>query len=99
MLAVLFYAFTEPSGACGDNPNVNGVDYDCVKGVDLDGDTDDDAPYSHGIPEGEKYDRSPGLGPDPVTGIDPCGRPDLVIDIRDVLAVLAQAFVVDCSAP
>ena len=38
VLAVLFYAFTEPTGACGDNPNANGVDYDCVKGVDLDGD-------------------------------------------------------------
>jgi hypothetical protein len=99
VLAVLLYAFAGPSGACGDNPNVNGVDYDCVKGVDLDGDTDDDAPYSHGIPEGQKYDRSAGLGPDPVTGIDPAGPPDNVVDIRDVLAILAQAFVVDCSGP
>ena len=97
VLAVLLYAFTEPTGVCGDNPNVNGVDYDCVKGVDLDGDSTDDAGTSHNIPEGQKYDRSPGLGPDPVTGIDPAGPPDEVIDIRDVLATLAQAFVVDCS--
>jgi hypothetical protein len=99
VLAVLFYAFTEPTGICGDNPNSNGVDYDCVKGVDLDGDTDDDAAYSHGIPEGQKYDRTAGLNPDPVTAVDPCGPPDNVIDMRDVLAVLAQAFVVDCSGP
>ena len=97
VLAVMFYAFAEPTASCGDNPNSNGVDYDCVKGVDLDGDTDDDAPYSHGIVEGLKYDRSPGPGPDVVTGVDPAGPPDNVVDIRDVLAVLAQAFVVDCS--
>jgi hypothetical protein len=97
VLAVLFYAFTEPSGVCGDNPNANGVDYDCAKGVDLDGDTDDDAAYSHGIPEGQKYDRSAGLDPDSGTGVDPCGPPNGVVDIRDVLAVLAQAFDVDCS--
>jgi hypothetical protein len=43
------------------------------------------------------YDRSPGLGPDPVTGKDPAGPPNGVVDIGDVLGTLAQAFVVDCS--
>jgi hypothetical protein len=97
VLGVLMYVFTTPTGICGDNPNSNGVDYDCVKGVDLDGDTDDDAAYSHGIPEGVKYDRTAGLDPDPETGVDPSGPPDDVIDIRDMLAVLAQSFVVSCS--
>jgi hypothetical protein len=92
-LAVIFYAFTEEGGP----PNVNGVSYDTVKGMDVDGDTTDDVGTSHGIKEGWKYDRSAGLGPDPVTGVDPAGPPDGVIDIRDALAVMAQAFVVDCS--
>jgi len=66
--------------------------------VDLDGDTDNDIPPPlHNIPEGQKYDRSAGPGPDLVTGVDPAGPPDNVVDIRDVLAVLAQGFVVDCS--
>jgi hypothetical protein len=102
VLAVLFYAFTEENASfpgCGDNPNSNGVDYDCVKGVDLNGDSTDDVGTSHNIKEGVKYDRSAGLGPDPVTGIDPAGPPNDVVDIRDVLATLAQAFVVDCSGP
>ena len=95
VLAVLLYAFAQEDGP----PNVNGVDYDAVKGVDLDGDTDNDIPpLLHPIKEGLKYDRSPGLGPDPVTGIDPAGLPDGVIDIRDVLAALAQ-FGLDCSGP
>jgi hypothetical protein len=99
VLAVLFYAFTEPTGVCGDNANANGVDYDCVKGVDLNGDSTDDVGTSHNIMEGLKYDRHAGVGPDPVTGIYPAGPPDGVVDIRDVLATLAQAFVVDCSGP
>jgi hypothetical protein len=102
-LAVLFYAFTEENPSfpgCGDNPNANGVDYDCVKGVDLDGDTGNDIPPPlQPIKEGLKYDRSPGPGPDPATGIDPAGPPDGTIDLRDLLATVAQAFVVDCISP
>jgi hypothetical protein len=93
VLAVLFYGFAEEGGP----PNASGVAYDSVKGMDIDGDSTDDVGTSHGIREGQKYDRSPGLGPDPVTGIDPAGPPDGIIDVRDVLAVLAQAFVIDCS--
>jgi hypothetical protein len=94
VLAVIFYAFSEDNGA----PNVNGVDYDAIKGVDLDGDTDSDIPPPPPpIEEGLKYDRSSAMGLDPATGIVPAGPPNGVIDISDVLAVLAQAFVVDCS--
>ncbi len=92
-LAVMFYAFAEEGGS----PNANGVSYDSIKGMDLDGDGIDDVGTSHGIHEGWKYDRSAGLGPDAGTGIDPAGPPDGVVDVRDILAVLAQAFVVDCS--
>jgi hypothetical protein len=95
VLATLFYAFAQDNGP----PNANGVDYDSIKGVDLNGDSTDDAGTSHNIKEGLKYDRSAGLGPDPVTGIDPAGPPNNVVDIRDVLAALAQAFVVNCSGP
>jgi hypothetical protein len=101
VLAVLFYAFT----AHNDVPNANGVDYDSTKGilpphdttliVDLDGDTVLDVPLVVGV----QYDRSPGLPPDPVTGIDPVGPPDGVIDMFDVLMVASQAFKVDCSGP
>jgi hypothetical protein len=97
VLATAFYAFTEQTDVCGDNPNVNGVDYDCIKGWDGDGDSVNDADPVHDIPEGLKYDRTAGPGPDPQTGIYPCGPPDGAIDIRDVLAVIAQAFVVDCT--
>jgi hypothetical protein len=94
VLAVLFYAFADDNGG----PNANGVDYDTIKGVDLNGDSVNDIlPPFHPIEEGQKYDRSPGLGPDPITGIDPAGPPNGTIDIGDVLATLAQAFVVDCS--
>jgi hypothetical protein len=95
VLAVTFYVFATDDGP----PNANQVDYDSIKGVDLDGDTDDDAPYSHGIEEGLKYDRSAGADPDPVTGKDPAGPPNGVINMIDVLATLAQAFAVDCSGP
>lgn len=67
----------------GAPPNVNDADYDS----DKNGDTH---------PDGQDYDRSPGAGPDPVTGIDPAGPPNGVIDIGDVLTALAQ-FALDCS--
>jgi hypothetical protein len=70
----------------GGPPNGDGVRYDS----DKNGDT---------TPDGRDYDRSPGAGPDPVTGIDPAGEPNGSIDIGDVLGALAQAFVVDCSGP
>jgi hypothetical protein len=93
VLAVLFYAFASDDGA----PNANGVDYDSIKGVDLDGDTDNDIPEPlHQIEEGQKYDRSYGAGPDPITGIYPAGPPNGSVDISDVLAVLAQVFRVNC---
>ncbi len=93
VLAVLFYAFADDNGG----PNANGVDYDSIKGWDGDGDSVNDADPIHDIEEGQKYDRSPGLGPSGDTGKDPAGAPNGSIDIGDVLAVLAQAFVVDCS--
>ncbi len=92
VLAVLEYAFADPGGP----PNANGVDYDSDKGIDMDADTVADIPPD-GVPDGIEYDRSSGLGPDPQTGKDPAGPPDDTIDISDVLAVLAQAFAVDCS--
>ncbi len=110
VLAVLFYAFSYDDGPC----NANGVDYDAMKGVDTNADTTNDnaGGVTHelrwevpGAPppnpyegDGVAYDRTPGLGPDPVTGIDPTGEPNGYVDIADVLAVLAQAFVVDCTA-
>ena len=39
----------------------------------------------------------PGAGP--VTGIDPAGLPNGVVNMIDVLAALAQALAVDCTAP
>lgn len=95
VVAVLFYVFADP----GQPPNANGVDYDAIKGVDLDGDSTDDLGIPLGIAEGVKYDRSSGLGPDPVTGINPAGPPNWSIDIEDMLAVLDQAYAVDCTAP
>jgi hypothetical protein len=83
VLAVLLYAFAEPTGACDDNPNASDVDYDC----DKNGDT---------VVDGRDYDRSAGAEPSPPWD---AGPPDDVVDIRDVLAALAQAFVVDCSGP
>ncbi len=90
-LAVSFYLFSEEGGP----PNANGVSYDSDKGNDTDGDTVADVPPDS-VPDGLGYDRSPGQGVDPVTGIDPAGPPDGVVDVRDFLAVLAQ-FGVDCS--
>jgi hypothetical protein len=83
VLAVLFYVGTSDGGGL----NANGVDYDTVKGVDLDGDTDDDAPYSHGIEEGLKYDRSVSPAPNPPWN---AGPPNGAITLSDVLAALAQ---------
>jgi subtilisin family serine protease len=74
VLAVLFYAFSEPTGACGDNPNASGADYDCDKDSD-------------GIADGVDYDRTPSVEPNPPWD---AGPPDGVVDIRDVLAVLIQ---------
>ena len=84
VLAVLFYAFAEKDK----DPNANGVDYDSLKGII--------PPHDTYLSAGVLYDRSPGLGPDPVTGIDPAGAPNGKVDMTDVLAALAQAFVVDC---
>jgi hypothetical protein len=90
VLAVLFYAGT----ATGYPPNANGVDYDTVKGVDLNGDTIDDAPYSHGIPEGQKYDRSVSAPPNPPWD---AGPPNGAINATDVIITLKQAGL-DCGA-
>lgn len=90
VLAVLFYTFADDEGP----PNANGVDYDADKGVDTDGDTVADIPPDS-VDDGLSYDRSP--GDPPVNGFDPAGPPNGVIDMGDVLAVLAQAYVVDCS--
>jgi hypothetical protein len=84
VLAVLFYVGTSDDGG----PNANGVDYDTIKGVDLDGDTDNDVPPPlHDIEEGVKYDRSPSAEPNPPWG---AGPPDGAVNMQDVLAVIAQ---------
>ncbi len=84
VLGVLFYTFADEGGP----PNANGVSYDTVKGsCDMDGDTTPDK-------EGLCYDRSPSAGPNPPWD---AGPPNSVIDMGDVLTVLAQAFVVDCT--
>jgi hypothetical protein len=94
VLATLFYVFTADDGGM----NANMVDYDSIKGVDLNGDTSNDImPPLHAIEEGQKYDRSAGLGPDPVTGKDPAGPPNGVVNMIDVLAALAQSFQVNCT--
>ncbi len=85
VLGVLFYTFADDDGP----PNANGVDYDTVKGSCGVG----------GVPDQEEglcYDRSG--SPDPNPPWD-AGEPNGVIDIGDVLAVLAQANQVDCSGP
>ncbi len=83
VLGVLFYVFADE----GAPPNPNGVSYDTVKGsCDLDGDTSADK-------EGLCYDRSAGTQPNPPWD---AGQPNGVIDIADVLAVLAQ-FGLDCT--
>jgi hypothetical protein len=94
VIAVLFYAGAQPSGVCGDNPNGNGVDYDCDKGVDTDGDTAANIPPD-GVPDGRSYDRTPSPPPNPPLD---AGPPDGAIDISDVLVALAQVGL-DCSGP
>ncbi len=95
VLAVGFYAFADDDGG----PNANGVDYDSLKDGDWTGPTvmypdgsldDDDA--------GRRYDRSAGDLPTP-HGFDPAGPPNGSVDIGDVLAVVAQAFAIDCPGP
>jgi hypothetical protein len=61
-------------------PNGNGVDYDS----DKNGDT---------VEDGRDYDRTPSMAPNPPWEVGP---PDSVVDIQDVLAVLAQSGL-DCS--
>ncbi len=95
VLAVAFYVFADNDGP----PNASGVDYDSLKGWDLDGDSSDDIGAPPGIEEGLKYDRSPGLPPSTDTGLDPAGPPNGAIDMADVLAVAAQAFAIDCTGP
>jgi hypothetical protein len=95
VLAVLFYVFTTENGGM----NANMVDYDTIKGVDLNGDTSDDTGLAHdALKAGTKYDRSAGLGPE-LGGKDPVGPPNGVVNMVDVLATLAQSFQVNCSAP
>jgi hypothetical protein len=63
-IAVLYYAFASPTGVCGDNPNGNGVDYDCDKGIDTNGDTVAEIPPD-GVPDGRDYDRTVSPPPNP----------------------------------
>jgi hypothetical protein len=84
VLAVLFYAFADEGGG----PNPNHVSYDSLKGIQ--------APHDTYLKVGLMYDRSPGPLPNPPWS---AGPPNGVMDIGDVLAVLAQAFVVDCTGP
>jgi len=73
--AVLFYTGSSPSGACGDNPNGNGVDYDCDKDSD-------------GRADGLDYDRTASAAPNPPWD---AGPPDTGISFQDVGVVLRQA--------
>ena len=83
VLGVLFYVGSAPNGVCrAADRNANGVDYDS----DKDSDT---------VPDGRDYDRSASSGPNPPWD---AGPPNGVIDISDVLTVLAQAGL-DCSGP
>jgi hypothetical protein len=95
VMAVLFYGFTQRSGACGDNPNTNRVDYDCDKGVDTNGDTVADIPPD-GVADGLAYDRTVSAEPNPPWD---AGPPNGVVNMIDVGAAMAQVFVVNCSGP
>ena len=78
VLGLLFYVFAKDN----QGPNANGVDYDTVKGSCTIG----------GVPnqeEGLCYDRSVGAEPNPPWEVGP---PNGVIDMADVLAVLAQSW-------
>ena len=72
--AALFYVGAAPSGACGDNPNGNGVDYDCDKDSD-------------GRADGLDYDRTASAAPNPPWD---AGPPDGVITMTDLGVVQAQ---------
>lgn len=87
--ATLSYVGAFPTGTCGDNPNGNGVDYDCDKGVDTNGDTVPDIPPD-GVPDGRDYDRSPSW---PFSG-----PPDNAINLGDVGSALSQVGHT-CAAP
>jgi hypothetical protein len=77
VFAVLRYVGTKDNGAV----NLSGVDYDSVKGsCDWNGDTTPDE-------EGRCYDRSSSVAPNPPWE---AGPPDGVVNMADVLAVLAQ---------
>ena len=94
-LAVLFYAFTQPTGVCGDNPNGNGVDYDCLKDGDWNGPLVmlPDGVLDDWDKVGLRYDRSISLSPNPPWD---AGAPNGAIDISDALTTLAQ-FGIDCT--
>jgi uncharacterized repeat protein (TIGR01451 family) len=92
VVAVLKYVGTSVNGA----PNSNGVDYDTIKGVDLNGDSTNDIPSPHQIKEGEKYDRSPGPLPNPPYD---AGPPDGVVNLQDVVVVLKQVGLACTGVP
>jgi len=84
VIATLFYVPT-----CDNcDPNANGVDYDSLKDGDWNGDTAVDALDK----VGRRYDRSPGVEPNPPWQVDP---PDGWINLSDVIAQLAQVAL-DC---
>jgi subtilisin family serine protease len=87
VLAVLFYVPTSDNGGL----NANGVDYDSLKDGDWNGDTVVDE-----LDEaGRRYDRRPGVKPNPPWEVGP---PDNTINLADVIAELAQIGL-DCSGP
>ena len=93
-LAVLFYSFAQDNSG----PNGNGVDYDSLKDGDWTGPA---VMYPDGSTDafdetGRRYDRTPGPLPNPPND---AGPPNGVVNISDVLAALAQAFIVDCPGP
>jgi hypothetical protein len=93
VLAVLFYVGTADNG----DPNANGVDYDTIKGVDLDGDTTNDiTPPLHQIEEGVKYDRQPSAEPNPPWD---AGPPSGAVNMQDVLLVLEQVGLACTGGP
>jgi len=92
VVAVLKYVGTSVNGA----PNSNGVDYDTIKGVDLNGDSTNDIPSPHQIKEGEKYDRSPGPLPNPPYD---AGPPDGTVNLQDVVVVLKQVGLACTGVP
>jgi len=94
VVGVLKYVGTSLTGACGDNANLSGVDYDCDKGVDTNGDTVADIPPD-GVPDGRDYDRSPGEPPNPPYD---SGPPSGAVNLQDVVSVLRQVGL-SCQGP